>query len=75
MAGGAGVYSFWLASLGHRVHLLDLAKNHIDIARAHGDEVGVALDSYTCADARFALRKREYGYCASHGRAVSPTEP
>jgi ubiquinone/menaquinone biosynthesis C-methylase UbiE len=52
IAGGAGVYSFWLAEMGHRVHLLDLARNHIDFAKAKAQETNIPLASYTCADAR-----------------------
>jgi ubiquinone/menaquinone biosynthesis C-methylase UbiE len=29
VGGGPGVYSFWLAELGHRVHLVDIAPPHI----------------------------------------------
>ena len=52
IAGGVGVYSFWLAGLGHRPHLLDLARNHIESAKKRSDKTGVRLASYTCADAR-----------------------
>ncbi|MDR2571754.1 MAG: class I SAM-dependent methyltransferase [Oscillospiraceae bacterium] len=52
IAGGTGVYSFWLAKLGHKVHLLDIAMKHIDIAKSKGKELSVELASYTCADAR-----------------------
>jgi ubiquinone/menaquinone biosynthesis C-methylase UbiE len=32
--GGAGIYACWLASLGYRVHLLDVVPKHIEQARA-----------------------------------------
>jgi len=52
VGGATGAYSFWLAGMGHRVHLLDLAANHIELAKQKGLEKGVALASYECADAR-----------------------
>jgi 2-polyprenyl-3-methyl-5-hydroxy-6-metoxy-1,4-benzoquinol methylase len=33
VGGAAGVYSFWLASLGHRVHLVDIVPKHIERAK------------------------------------------
>ena len=33
ICGGTGAYSFWLAGMGYRVHLLDLAQKHIYIAK------------------------------------------
>jgi ubiquinone/menaquinone biosynthesis C-methylase UbiE len=32
VGGGTGPYSFWLSSLGHKVHLLDASSKHIDVA-------------------------------------------
>lgn len=52
ICGAAGAYSFWLAGMGHRVHLLDLAQNHIEIAMQRGRDSDHPLASYTCADAR-----------------------
>jgi len=52
VGGATGAYSFWLAEMGHRVHLLDLAPNHIEIAKQKGQGKGLALSSYSCADAR-----------------------
>ena len=52
ISGAAGAYSFWLANKGHRVHLLDLVEKHINSAKARSLESGIALASYTCADAR-----------------------
>lgn len=34
IGGAAGAYSFWLAGLGHQVHLLDLTPVHIEQAKA-----------------------------------------
>jgi SAM-dependent methyltransferase len=33
VGGATGVYSFWLAGLGHRVHLVDIVPRHIEQAR------------------------------------------
>jgi len=52
IGGGTGPYSFWLAEKGHRVHLLDLTKKHIDIAKQKSEQNNISLASYTCADAR-----------------------
>ena len=52
VGGATGAYSFWLASMGHQVHLLDLLQNHIEIAKRKSKENGLALASYLCADAR-----------------------
>ena len=52
IGGGTGPYSFWLAEQGHNVHLLDLSKKHIDIAKQKSKTNNIALSSYTCADAR-----------------------
>jgi len=52
VCGATGAYSFWLAAMGHRVHLLDLAPNHIETAKQKSRASGLALASYSCADAR-----------------------
>ena len=52
ICGAAGAYSFWLANMGHRVHLLDLVHNHIEAAKKKSQENGLTLASYSCADAR-----------------------
>jgi len=52
IGGASGVYSFWLASLGHNVHLLDLTPKHIEQAKAKAESTGVRLSEYLCADAR-----------------------
>ena len=51
IAGGVGAYSFWLAGLGHTVHLLDLSQKHIDYAVKRGSETN-RLASCVCGDAR-----------------------
>jgi len=52
ICGATGAYSFWLAAMGHRVHLLDLMQSHIDTAKEKSRQSGILLASYHCADAR-----------------------
>ncbi|MGE5578762.1 MAG: class I SAM-dependent methyltransferase [Bacillota bacterium] len=52
VCGATGAYSFWLAGMGHRVHLLDLARNHIELALEKSKGSGISLASYVCGDAR-----------------------
>ncbi|MCL2573609.1 MAG: methyltransferase domain-containing protein [Defluviitaleaceae bacterium] len=52
IGGATGSYSYWLASQGHNVHLLDFTPSHIDQAKEYGREHGVSLASYYCGDAR-----------------------
>ena len=52
IGGATGVFSYWLAQMGHHVHLLDYTPLHIEQARENGKKHNLALSSYTCADAR-----------------------
>jgi len=52
IGGASGVYSFWLASLGHDVHLLDLTPRHIEQVKMKAESTGIHLAGYHCADAR-----------------------
>jgi ubiquinone/menaquinone biosynthesis C-methylase UbiE len=52
VAGATGAYAFWLAGLGHRVHLRDLVPAHIETARARARELSIALESMEIGDAR-----------------------
>lgn len=38
VGGAAGAYAFWLASLGHKVHLIDLTPLHIEQAKAEQEK-------------------------------------
>jgi len=38
--------------MGYRVHLLDLAQKHINIAKQKSKDTNIALASYSCTDAR-----------------------
>lgn len=33
VGGGTGAYAFWLAELGHSVHLIDIVPKHVELAR------------------------------------------
>ena len=57
--GGTGAYSFWLAEMGHNVHILDLAQNHIDIAKQKSQSMNIPLSSFSCSDARNLPYKNE----------------
>jgi len=50
VGGGTGPYAFWLAGLGHRVHLSDLVPRHIETALCR-DTLGVLASAEVC-DAR-----------------------
>ena len=52
VGGGTGVHAFWLASKGHRVHLVDLVPRHIDIAAARHTNQAPGLASMAVGDAR-----------------------
>jgi ubiquinone/menaquinone biosynthesis C-methylase UbiE len=52
IGGATGAYAFWLAGMGHRVHLLDLAQGHIDTAQKKSLELNIPLASLSNADAR-----------------------
>ncbi|HYF30835.1 MAG TPA: class I SAM-dependent methyltransferase [Chitinophagaceae bacterium] len=50
--GAAGIYSFWLASLGHRVTLFDLVPRHIETARLVNQQSQHKLAGIVQGDAR-----------------------
>ena len=53
VGGATGVYSFWLASLGYSVHLVDIVPRHIEQARQTAQEPGTPpLASMRVGDAR-----------------------
>jgi ubiquinone/menaquinone biosynthesis C-methylase UbiE len=53
VGGGAGVYAYWLASLGYEVHLVDAVPLHVEQARQAGQEHAAApLASIRVGDAR-----------------------
>lgn len=53
VGGATGAYAFWLAGLGHEVHLVDAVPLHIEIARqAQCDEAVPNLASTQVGDAR-----------------------
>lgn len=52
IGGATGAFSYWLAQLGHKVHLLDFTPLHIKQAKEKGKKNNLMLASYTCGDAR-----------------------
>jgi len=52
IGGATGVFSYWLASQGHNVHLLDFTPTHIKQAKEYGEKHSISLASYHCGDAR-----------------------
>jgi len=52
VGGAAGFYSFWLADMGHEVHLVDPVPLHIKQAREYSEKSGKGLASIQVAEAR-----------------------
>lgn len=52
VGGASGVYSFWLAELGHRVHLIDIVPKHIEEARNRAETSSFRLEEISVGDAR-----------------------
>jgi ubiquinone/menaquinone biosynthesis C-methylase UbiE len=52
IGGGAGAYAFWLATLGHKVHLVDPIDLHLEQANAAAERMGIRLEGVHRADAR-----------------------
>lgn len=53
VGGGPAVHSYWLSSLGHRVHLVDLVPKHIEMAEKMTAQFSnTPLSSLTVGDAR-----------------------
>src|SRR5262245_48712998 len=53
IGGAGGLYSFWLARLGHNVHLVDIVPKHIEQAQQTSREPeSPRLASMTVGDAR-----------------------
>ena len=52
IGGATGVFSYWLASQQHNVHLLDFTPLHIEQAKENGRKLNISLASYHCDDAR-----------------------
>ena len=51
IGGASGAYNFWLAGLGHQVHLLDLTPKHIAQATERMRDSGTALAAAVVGDA------------------------
>jgi ubiquinone/menaquinone biosynthesis C-methylase UbiE len=52
LCGASGNYAYWLAEMGHEVHLMDLAPKHIKEAQTNGRKYKARLASMNCGDAR-----------------------
>ena len=52
IGGGPGQYSFWLASIGHHVHLVDIVPLHVRQAQETQRRSKTRLASITLGDAR-----------------------
>jgi ubiquinone/menaquinone biosynthesis C-methylase UbiE len=52
VGGGSGIYSAWLASLGYKVHLLDLVPKHIEQARSRSAHQQQPIAGMRVGDAR-----------------------
>lgn len=52
VGGGSGLYSFWLASLGYEVYLVDLVPKHIEQARSRSAREKKAIAGMRVGDAR-----------------------
>ena len=52
LCGASGHYAYWLAEMGHEVHLMDLSPKHIIEAKNNGKNYHAQLTSIECGDAR-----------------------
>jgi len=52
IGGGYGEYAYWLTSLGHEVHLFDIAEENIRMAEEMGKELHLTLETAEISDAR-----------------------
>jgi ubiquinone/menaquinone biosynthesis C-methylase UbiE len=52
LCGASGHYAYWLAEMGHEVHLMDLSPKHIIEAKNNRIKYNAELASMTCGDAR-----------------------
>ncbi|UYV12124.1 MAG: class I SAM-dependent methyltransferase [Phycisphaera sp.] len=59
IGGGPGEYAFWLSSMGHEVHLMDVVPLHIEQAGARSNNKSVALASIEVGDCRSLPRSSE----------------
>lgn len=58
IGGGTGTYSRWLASLGHEVHMFELAPEAVEYAKSHNDDIK-PIYKIEVADARKINRENE----------------
>ncbi|HLG41464.1 MAG TPA: class I SAM-dependent methyltransferase [Chitinophagaceae bacterium] len=51
IGGGAGFYAFWLQSLGHNVHLVDLSPRNIELVKERAEKSRIQLTKFEEGDA------------------------
>jgi ubiquinone/menaquinone biosynthesis C-methylase UbiE len=59
MCGASGHYAYWLAELGHEVHLMDLSPKHIKEAKQNQKLYKIKLKTIKIGDARKVRYKNE----------------
>lgn len=59
LCGASGHYAYWLAKMGHEVHLMDLSGKHIKETIANKEKYNVELSSVKQGDARSTGFKNE----------------
>jgi ubiquinone/menaquinone biosynthesis C-methylase UbiE len=59
LCGASGHYAYWLATMGHEVHLMDLSEKHIKETIANKEKYNVELMSIRQGDARETAFKNE----------------
>ncbi len=67
IGGATGIYSFFLADLGHNVTLLDIAPNHIKIAKSKNFIVNNKLKNIILADALKYETEETFDIIIMHG--------
>jgi ubiquinone/menaquinone biosynthesis C-methylase UbiE len=69
VGGATGVYSLWLASLGHQVHLIDIVPKHIELAKQKAISIKNAnLFKASVGDARsLEINDNSVDIVISHG--------
>ena len=60
IGGGPGVYTSWLAEMGHLVHLVDPTPLHVTQAKERMKETGISVASISLGDARALEFPNEY---------------
>lgn len=70
VGGATGIYSLWLASLGHKVHLVDIVPKHVEMANQRASSLkNPTLFKATVGDARnlTSIKSNSVELMISHG--------